>query len=301
MTEMNKYILKKSPKTRVLNFFRRLFFTNQPMEKFLIKRIIRSEPNSIWTKFVPPNYLYPLKTIRTGSRDNINYTFDISNFVDHFIYFGYKEGLFDPVKEDILKSKAIFDIGANIGWSAMYFSGLNQEARIYAFEPHPRTFERAQGNFKLNNFPNVSFFQLGLGNKPDAVKLFEVDVHNPGMNRIIPGSQDEFPYVTITIDTIDNFVATQKIERIDFIKIDVEGFEFNVLQGGRKTLQEQRPVLFIELDDNNLRENNSSAFELINLLFSYGYQTIYRADTYVPVSVNTDFTSCHFDIVVKGE
>ena len=281
-----------------MNFFRRLL-TNRVAEKMIIKKINAAKPGNIWIKMVPPNYLYAAKSIRKVSRNNINYVLDISNVVDHFIYFGFKERVFDPVKEEIERSQVIFDVGANIGTTSMYFASMNKMAKVFAFEPHPGTFCRAMENLQANNFRNIFFYQLGFGSKPDHVKLYEVNANNPGMNRVIPGNND-FPFVTITIDAIDNFVENRDIKKIDFIKIDVEGFESEVISGAKYTLQKQKPVLFLEVDDNNLRDNNSSAHELIKILLSYGYTSFYRADTNTPVNPDTDFKDCHYDVIARA-
>jgi hypothetical protein len=58
-------------------------------------------------------------------------------------------------------------------------------------------------------------------------------------------------------------------------------------------------LLFIELDDSNLKKNNKSAKELIALLLSFGYKEIHRADNLKPVSTDDDFKGCHYDIIVK--
>lgn len=294
---MNKYILKQSLKTKTLNFFR-TFLMRPSMENIIFRQINKHNGNTIWTRFVPPNYLYPKESMRQVTRNNIRYILDISNVVDHFIYFGFTERVYDPVEKDIKQAKVVFDIGANIGTTAMYFSSINSTAEIYAFEPHPKTYQRAEDNLKSNSFKNISLIKLGFGNKPDQVKLYEVNSNNPGMNRIIPDN-NEFPFVVIEIDTMDNFVQRQGIQKVDFIKIDVEGFEFNVLSGAMRTLREHLPVLFIELDDNNLRDNNSSAKELVGLLFSCGYANFFRADTNTRITAETDFTSCHYDIIVR--
>ncbi len=293
---MSTYILKKPFKTRVLNFIRKLF-TNTFIERIIVKKMDVENPSGFWTKMVPPNYLYRSQSIRKVSRNNINYILDISNVVDHFIYFGFKERSFESIEEKIKKATVIFDVGANIGSTAMYFSSLNRSGKIYAFEPHPHTFERAMNNLEINEFKNIELHKIGFGDKPDVVKLYEVNPNNPGMNRVISKNID-LPFVTITIDTIDNFLQEKNINKVDLVKIDVEGFEFNVLSGAKKLLQEQKPVLFIELDDDNLRDNDHSAVALVSFLYECGYSSFYRADTNTPVSMSTDFTSCHYDIIV---
>jgi FkbM family methyltransferase len=294
---MSRYELKQSFKTRALNAVRRMFATPR-MEKMLIGKIENSPPHTVWRKVIPPNYLYPKNSIREVTRENVNYKLDISNVVEHFIYFGYKDKMFEPVMSDIKAAKVILDIGANIGSTAMYFSKVNNSAKIFAFEPHPHTFKRASENLNRNQFRNINLVNLGLGNKKETLQLFEVNEKNPGMNRILQGNES-FPHVTIEVDTLDNFSRANEVTTIGFIKIDVEGFEYNVIEGGTETLKKDLPTLFIELDDSNLRENGRSAKELMQLLKTIGYGSVSRSDTGANVTAADDFVNCHYDIVVR--
>lgn len=118
------------------------------------------------------------------------------------------------------------------------------------------------------------------------------------MNRIIAENKN-LPYKEIEIDSLDNILSERQISKIDFIKIDVEGFEYAVLAGGKKSIMQSKPIMFIELDDNNMRENNKSARELIELLLSFGYREIFRADNLIPVTATDNFNNCHYDIIAK--
>jgi FkbM family methyltransferase len=253
---------------------------------------------SVWSKITPPNYLYAKHSTRRVKRDGINYDLDISNVVDHAIYFQLEGDLFESVQAELKKAEVIFDIGANIGSTAMYFAKTSPQATVYAFEPHPQTLQRSLANIKLNPFQNIQFHNVGLGARIDKLKLFEVNSNNPGMNRIID-EVNNFPFVEIEIDTIDNFVGKHEISKIDFIKIDVEGFEFNVIAGGESSLRRHLPTLFIELDDNNLKDNGRSARELVAALYHFGYKNIFRVDNRKIIKVEDDFSNCHFDIVVQ--
>lgn len=292
----NKYLLKQSIKTRSLNVLRRtLMFP--AIEKVLTGLNARSV-GGLWSKITPPNYLYRKGSVRTVNRDGIKYNLDISHVVDHAIYFQLEGDIFDSVQEELRNAHVVFDIGANIGSTAMYFARLNPSAAVHAFEPHPQTLQNAINNIKLNPFTNIRFHNIGFGDRPSKLKLSEVNSANPGMNRIIDGDHD-FPFVEIDIDTIDNFTTRNSIAKIDFIKIDVEGFEYNVIAGGEKSLRKDHPTLFIELDDNNLRDNHSSARQLIAALYDFGYTNVYRVDDNSRITIDTNFTDCHFDIVVK--
>jgi len=96
--------------------------------------------------------------------------------------------------------------------------------------------------------------------------------------------------------TMDSFVQKKNIEKVSLIKIDVEGFEMRVLQGAKKVISQHRPTLFIELDDSNLKEQQSSAKELILFLEDLSYRII-RSDTGSAVTSLTDFSRSHYDVI----
>jgi FkbM family methyltransferase len=296
IVEMDKYDLKISNKTRLLNVFRRIFMI-PVLERFLVNSLLK-RPSAFLLKLIPPDYLYKKNAFRSVTRNGINYKLDISHVVDHFLYFGIKDANYDPILEEIKAAKVILDIGANIGNSSLFFASINSHAQIFAYEPHPVTFKRATENIQCNSFKNIKLVNIGLGEKKGTLKLYEVNEHNPGMNRIFAEDRD-MPFKEIEIDVLDNFISEKRIPKIDLIKIDVEGFEYSVLKGGRNSIIESRPILFIELDDNNLRENNESAKKLIELLLPFGYKSICRADNGQAIAVDDNFDNCHYDIIAR--
>jgi FkbM family methyltransferase len=292
---MSSYQIKKTPKTKFINLFRTVF--TLPLFEDALVALTSKSRSPLLRKFVPPNYLYKKESFRTITRENIKYKLDISNVVDHYLYFGLEDPVYTSVLETIQNAKTILDIGANIGTTSLYFASLNAKANIISFEPHPDTFKRAEENIKLNSFRNIELLNIGLGEQKAELKLYEVNENNPGMNRIL-AEETNLPYKIIQVDLLDKIMEEKSIPPVDFIKIDVEGFEYSVLKGGVNTLK-NKPVLFIELDDNNLRENNSTAEELIKLLYAIGYTRFYRADSLEVVSSATNFSHCHFDLIAK--
>jgi FkbM family methyltransferase len=292
---MSKYQLKLSAKTKVLNFFRYIFFL--PLFDNLLLLATLNTDSPIIKKLVPPNYLYKKGKYKKVNRNGINYQLDISNVVDHSFYFNLEKPSYHSILSEIKKATVILDIGGNIGTSALYFASINPTARILSFEPHPDTFNKAVENIELNSFQNIELINLGLGTQQASLKLYEVDKYNPGMNRILSEEAD-FPYKIIEVDILDDILLKKEIKKVDFIKIDVEGYEFSVLSGAKETLK-SKPFLFIEVNDTSLKENKSSAKEIIELLITAGYTTFYRADNGEAISSNTNFINCHFDLIAK--
>jgi hypothetical protein len=118
------------------------------------------------------------------------------------------------------------------------------------------------------------------------------------MSRILPGEQ-AYPFTWVEIIKLDDFCRGQNIERIDFLKIDVEGFEYFVLLGGKEIISQTHPVIYLELYDHGLKRNGYSASALIDLLFGMGYTKIFNAYTLTPITSSTDLTNCDIDIVAE--
>ena len=292
---MNSYHLHQSSKTKFLNFFRSIF-TIRLFENFLIFLLLEKKL-IVFRKLIPPNYLYKNCSFRNVTRDGINYKLDISNVVDHFLYYGIKDFCYDSIIDTIKNAKVILDIGANIGSTSLFYASINSKAKIIGFEPHLKTFKRAIENIELNNFKNIELINIGLGEKKETVKLYEVNENNPGMNRIITDDRN-FPFSKININTLDFILEDLKISKADFIKIDVEGFEYAVLLGGEKILK-SKPIMLIELDNNNLKENYHTSKQLIEFLIASGYSEFHRADNLMKVTIDSNFDNCHYDLIVK--
>lgn len=251
----------------------------------------------ILRKLIPLPLQYKPQTYRVSSRSGVNFRLDLHQSVDHFIYWKYPESSAERLLELAVRSKIILDVGANIGSTALMMAHANPNAVIHTFEPHRGNFAKALHNLSLNNFKQIIFHPFGLGNKSEIKKLYEVADENSGMNRILD-QEVSWPFTEIEIITMDAFTKEHGIDKVDLIKIDVEGYEMNVLYGAEQTLK-RFPVLFIELDDNNLRIHHFNAAMLVDHLKSAGYNKFCRADTLEPVSEKTDFTNCHFDLIAE--
>lgn len=126
----------------------------------------------------------------------------------------------------------IFDVGANVGQTSISFSRNFPSASIYAFEPVGETYNRLQ--FAVRNLPKVRTFNYGLGESPGQLQVnVGEDSQFNSFKQIAKGS---YRSETVNIDSIDSFCTANKIDRIDLLKIDVEGFEIEVLKGSRALL-----------------------------------------------------------------
>jgi FkbM family methyltransferase len=151
----------------------------------------------------------------------------------------------------VSRGNTVLDIGANIGVMTLLLSQLVEDTGIiYSFEPNPPIYSGLAAAIKRNNVKNVRLQSIALGSEPGALELF-VPAGNAGAGSLIRKPQVPGGHrVVVKMETLDRFLAQQNISSIHFIKIDVEGFEEQVLQGARHTFESIRPqaVLF-EMND----------------------------------------------------
>lgn len=287
-------------KTKFLNVFRRISQLS-PVEKMLADNI--QNGSKISKKLIAGNGMYAKGTLRTCSRDGINFKLDISDYMEHAIYFGITDTvdfdrrmLYSLVKENFI----CFDIGANIGETTLNFAKLASKGKIYSFEPVPFLFQRLKTNVELNSFQNISLNNLAVSDKQE--ELFFENPNNNNSSGISLNKEKSAASSIVYSTTIDTFVSEHNIEKIDFMKIDVEGFENFVINGGINTLKKMKPVLFIEIDNKNLLKNNSSEKILLTQLQNdFGY-TLYRIDGIEKIKITSiENTNEHYDVLCVAE
>jgi FkbM family methyltransferase len=273
----------------------RRFFTHPPLETFIARMTAGRERNSFWVRLMPPNYLYPKGSRRTATRNGVNYALDISDYMEHSIYFAYKDEALESLLEIASGCKVIIDVGANIGATALNLAKQHSTKMVIGFEPDGGNFAKAQANIRLNNLNNIRLLKRGLGSRSALVRLYKVNPENQGMNRILTDDAADFDFEEIQVQTLDDFVREEQLD-VDLIKIDVEGYELNVLRGAVETINRCRPKLFIELDDENLKAHGDSAAELVRFLTGLHYK-VKPINSDRIVTEHNDLASCHMDIV----
>ncbi len=287
--------LHRSSRTKILNGLRTVFML-PPVERAL-SQITRDKAVESWLGRLPANYYqYAKPAQRKVLRHGIAYDLDIADLIDWAIYFGFsqksKERLFGLVRP----GDTVIDIGTNIGEMVLTFAKIvTPTGRVYGFEPDPINNAKCRRNISLNGFNNITLEPLALAHEASTFNLACIDDRNPGMNRIVPEGYAG-QATRIKAVPFDEYVRSKAIDRIDVIKIDVEGFEHNVLKGAEATIERLRPKLFIEVCDEFLRGNATSATELVSWLRRRSYSITNAADG-ATIDEKTNLSGCAIDIV----
>ena len=132
-----------------------------------------------------------------------------------------------------LRIGMVFDVGANIGQSALEFAERFPGAQVYSFEPVAATFGQLQT--AVRGHKGVRCFQVALGASQSTGTMVR-----EGTSDLFHLAKEGDTGESVKIDTLDAFCRAQKVEHIGYLKIDTEGHDLDVLQGGAAMLQEQR-------------------------------------------------------------
>lgn len=151
------------------------------------------------------------------------------------------------------KANVVFDIGAHIGFFSTLAGKINPQARVYAFEPLPRVYERLERNVALNGLTNVECILAAAGKEGGSQEFYFPDEHAPVSSSlrsdILLTSLGEkvVRHLTVSVVTLDSFVARNEINQIDLIKMDTERTEHDVILGSTAVLARDHPDIICEV------------------------------------------------------
>jgi protein O-GlcNAc transferase len=168
----------------------------------------------------------------------------------------YELGLLEKISKMSLGG-VYLDVGANIGNHTIFFSMFCSAEQVYSFEIFDEFCDIIDKNIKLNNISNVVLSRFGLGHANCSVTLSEINDNNVGMLSIdgIGGGYN--------IKTLDDVFGLSD-NKITLIKIDVEGFETNVIKGGLETIKKNKPIIITECRTESEFFEQKTIFDTIN-------------------------------------
>ena len=283
-------------KTRFLNKLRTVGML-PPVERLLVNLALNNAAGSYFAKAAANNYQYPKNTIRTCERDGIRYSLDISDYMQYCIYFGIEIEPRDRLYGLVRNGTTVIDVGTNIGETLLNFAKLNRDGLNIGFEPVPYLYEIAKTNIALNRFENIQLVNKGLSSSEEILSFQEVGENNSGGTFLTRENNLEGAR-SVEVVRLDDFVRQNEIEDISLIKIDVEGFEMEVLKGASDTLRRFKPTLFVEIDDEFLARQETSADEVFDFLAAHEYR-IEHAETGEELRAGAATGARHHDIIAN--
>ncbi len=228
-------------------------------------------------------------------RGGFEWELDLKEGIDFAIFLGlYEPATIRLYQKFVSPGDTVLDIGANIGAHALPLAQrVGTTGKVIAFEPTDFAYSKLQKNLQLNpkltdtlvleqlmltdNDNNVS--EKAIYSSWPLVDTKEVHENHLGSAKSTSGSQ------AVTLDT---YLQQKAIGTIHFIKLDVDGFECDVLRGALSTLQKHKPIIFMELAPYVFAERGHSLNELLDLIQQAGYQ-FYQLGTRQALSMDPTY------------
>jgi FkbM family methyltransferase len=168
----------------------------------------------------------------------------------------------------------VLDIGAHHGYYTLLSSRKSgPTGRVISFEPSPREHGILSRHVRLNHCSNVTVENFALGNKAGETDLFMVEGAETGFNSLRPPSISvQTSKHKIRVERLDDYLEAKRITRVDFIKLDAEGGELEILRGAAKLLEgRNRPVILAEVQDVRTEPWGYEAREIIEYASAKGF------------------------------
>ncbi|NVM04570.1 MAG: FkbM family methyltransferase [Candidatus Helarchaeota archaeon] len=212
-----------------------------------------------------------IRTLKLLIKDNL--------IISKILKLGKKSDLKSIFKKaDLNKnSRVIFDVGANVGSVTLDFLKYFPKSIIWAFEPFPKTFEILKWNIRRYK-ERVNLNKLGFFNE-NTKKELNITTYHPA-HSLIPLHKDfknSFHFIQevrtqeISVMKLDDFVKKNNIKHINIIKIDVEGVEYEVLEGGQDTLKNKVDSIIIEISLIRKGRKSDNLIRVFDFLYKTGF------------------------------
>jgi FkbM family methyltransferase len=182
---------------------------------------------------------------------------------------GYDRQAITLVKHYVKPGHVFVDLGANVGYYSLIAAKLvGPRGRVVAVEADPENNDRLQTNIVLNNFHQVVSVSKGVADRQGVLQLHRDLGHNQGAHTFANGAASSAG-PQVQVDTLDRILQEVDVSQVDFIKLDIQGFEARALKDSE--VFQHRPIIMTEVAEAELALAGSSKEEYLSLLLSHGY------------------------------
>jgi len=195
----------------------------------------------------------------------------------YFKYFpeNYEAENFELLTESCKPGAVIIDIGAHIGLFSVIASQVTGKAgKVYAFEPTPGTYALLQKTVVINHEEQVvETFQKAVGKENGKITFFVSDNQADNSNSLVNYKEHSSLHgIDVIVTSIDNFVKEKNINKLDFIKIDVEGAEYDTLLGAADTFKNLKPVCIVAIHPDAIAAKGDRVEDIYDFIVGCNYR-----------------------------
>jgi FkbM family methyltransferase len=200
--------------------------------------------------------------------DGVRFELDLRELIDASLFYS---GTFEveaerTITEALKPGMIAFDIGANMGYHTFRMAkAVGTSGKVYAIEPTAGAFNKLQRNISLNSIKNIYPLKLALGERDEGLIELRVKSSYRLDGTDLTGSE------LIPMRTLDALIKENAVNHVDFLKMDVDGYEAKVVRGAIHTLEHHRPIMFFEITPSILKNNENDFTYLLSMLDELGY------------------------------
>jgi FkbM family methyltransferase len=236
-------------------------------------KIFESHYYGVHKRLIKPLNLFKGVTKTIRFHNNLILNLDIEDWIPQQLYLlgKYEEKELKFLERSLQPGDCFIDVGANIGLFSLTASRqVTDKGKVFAFEPYSATHKKLLRHISRNGISNIVVEKLGISSGESTISLVgNRDGLNTGMMSEF-GTGGEISE-TVSSISLDQYKAIHINQPIRFIKLDIEGGEYNALLGMRNILLNDKPVLLIELDDRLLVKAGTSAKAIEEWLSGFNY------------------------------
>ncbi len=236
--------------------------------------------------------IFKLKTKVVCKRKGIWWELDLEEAIDFCLWLthDYEPDLTKSFKNNISNRNIILDIGANAGIHTLYLASLaGKDGKVYAIEATKWGIEKIERNLNLNpelkdrvEIHHLFLTQNSSSQVPSNVSAswkISLNLRHPERNELDQGFSKSVDGAKII--SLDEWVTQNNINHIDFIKLDVDGFEVEILKGASETIKQQQPKIYMELSPIHYEKKAIKFEEQVELITNAGYILKTTQDKYL--------------------
>lgn len=287
-------------------FGRRLKSSLRNLARKPLRALNRILPNEL-SKLEPMPRKHPVIFTNAYGIRFIRYPWDLRPLTP-FLTGEYVKAEFAAMRGLLQPGDIVLDVGSSIGLYSVFASRIvGPSGKVYAFEPVPETFWMLHETLVLNRCTNVTPLQKAVYSDQGTVKihLFKsqyAEWNTLGMPTMTtPQGRKVMPTnaLTVACESIDNFCSEQGIDRISFLKVDVEGFEKKVFEGATHFLADRRiDFISFEISQDPLKGAHFTAKETFEILASFGYHSFAFSEVFKsftgPITDSNEYWANYF-------
>jgi FkbM family methyltransferase len=225
-------------------------------------------------KLVPQPRSYAADESRRANRYGMSWRLHPAEYFQWHQYFGFADAVLQTLQHVVRPGDCVFDVGANIGfYSAVVARSVTDTGRVHSFEPSPQTFARLAAHVAENHLSNVICHELALGAVDQESVLNDFGGSDSGKASLrAAGAGQHVGGRAVRVRTLDQFMAGIRDPRLHVLKVDVEGYEPEMLLGAATTICRDLPLICLEWSPAWHAGREANATAAVDLLAGAGYR-----------------------------